>query len=420
MNLTSNHLSMDSELKLLLELVGPETVSLTQNVSSRSISSETDWPLLTGYACHHRLIPLLFEQVKKIPPGIVPVTAMNELDKQYKKSVRQCLAQTAELKRIIPALNKESIDVALLKGRALARWLYGDNCLRQSRDIDLLVKEQDIIRVDNILYQHGYKLARVASRMPLDSHRGRKFTRGRSELDYFNHDRLTTIDLHWHLSHSFHSFPVNMNDIWQHMEIQQHDHGQVKIMSASLHFIFLCYHGAKHHWLRLHWILDLAKMITRRIPDWADILDQAERAGVLPAVSLGAVLAHRFFESPIPDEITRNRVLLDTGRALADKMIPDMIKKPMEIEARVMPFMDFKRIKLGHHLQTGFPHKYLTWTDLLHPSESDYQSVKLPAPLTFLYFVVRYLNLVIKLGRRITKAIFSRFNPGKKSVAIEG
>lgn len=403
----NNHL-LTHELRIILACVGSES-TLDQSADFRKvIPKNTDWQSVIEYAQHHRLIPLIYNHLNTHYSELVPIGVLDQFKKVNEQVVRQSLAQAAELKRIIPALNQNSIDAVILKGRALAKQLYGDISMRQSRDIDLLVRKSDVIKTDSILHDLGFNIANLKSGLPLDSALGRRFIRGRPELDYISKSRSTFVDLHWHLSHSFHAFPVDMTKLWSKMRLVENEYGQVHELPLSMHFIFLCYHGAKHHWLRLHWLLDIAILINQGNLDWDYIIESAKQLGVLPAISLASILTNRFFNTPVPDLILQNSSLMDNGHKLTNLMIKDMIRNPADIENQIMPFMDFKRIKIGHRLQTRLEHRFFTWTDLIFPSETDYQSIKIPDFLFFLYFFIRPLRLAGKLIQRVLYSLAIR------------
>src|SRR4051812_17372050 len=60
-------------------------------------------------------------------------------------SAQQRAIRSLRLDRVaveaVDAMQREGIDVLLLKGPAFARWLYDDPAVRGYRDVDLLVRE---------------------------------------------------------------------------------------------------------------------------------------------------------------------------------------------------------------------------------------------------------------------------------------
>jgi hypothetical protein len=400
--------SLTDELRIILNCAGSE-LSFHEPVAVKKIITEnTDWQRVIDYTQHHRLIPQVYGHLNKHCCELVPGDVLAKLKNLNDEVIRQSLAQAASLTTIIPALNKRGIDVAILKGRALAKKLYGNIALRQSRDIDLLVRQGDVITADMAFHELGYSHSNHKTGLPLNTDIGRKFIKGRSELDYMSHKHGICIDLHWHLSLSSHAFPVDMKKLWTQMKRVQGDYGQLSELPITMHFIFLCYHGAKHHWLRLHWLQDIAILVNQGELDWSRVIVTAKRLGVLPTVILATRLAKHFFNTPLEAAVKQQtRNFTDTDN-LAGMMIGDMIRAPADIEKNVAPYMDFKRIRTGYRLQTIFKHRFLTWTDLLFPSDSDYQSIRIPASLSYLYYLVRCFRLALKLKARIIHSITHR------------
>ncbi len=64
-----------------------------------------------------------------------------------------------ELAQVVRACNDAGVPVILLKGAHLAEAVYGNIALRPMVDVDLLVKQADLMRVHDILIGQGYALA---------------------------------------------------------------------------------------------------------------------------------------------------------------------------------------------------------------------------------------------------------------------
>ena len=399
----SNHQNISTELRVVLKCASPELNPTEVSEVVALISKGIDWSLLIEFAQHHRLLPLVYTNLNRECQNLVPESVLKQLKNQYEQIIRQTLAQSAELKRITSTFHAKGLDIVLLKGWALKESLYDDVSLRQSRDIDLLVRQTDTVDADNILFKLGYKITKLKNRFKLNSHVGTQLIRRRSELDYWSSERDTYVDLHWRLSLSHGSFPIDINQLWDEMEAQGEE-GMFR-MPDSTHFVFLCYHGAKHCWLRFHWLNDIALLIQKDQLDWNLILTKAKELGVLPTIGLAVSLANLMFGAPIPEVLKNRRDILSKGEQLAFKMLPDMIRAPAEIEKRVQPFTDFKRIYFGYQLQTRLPYRFITWTDLLFPSVTDYSAINLPKRLSILYYIVRLALLIQKLVYRIVNTI---------------
>jgi hypothetical protein len=262
------------------------------------ISAGVDWPLIIELAQHHRLLPLVYTNLNRHCQDIVPVNALEHLNEHYEKNTHHNLVQAAELKRITSAFNAKELDLAVIKGWALIKPLYKDISLRKSHDVDLLVRQSDIIEADNILYGLGYKVTHLENRFRLNTQVGRRFLRRRQELDYWSDQRHTCIDLHWRLALSHSAFPLDMDRLWDDMDVVNEGNRSIHQLSDAMHFVFLCYHGAKHCWLRLHWLNDISLLMKEDQLDWDSMLNIARQLGVLPTVGLALSLANILFEAP--------------------------------------------------------------------------------------------------------------------------
>jgi hypothetical protein len=106
---------------------------------SATLDPTTDWSRLAQIACDEGAIGALRDHLSCVRPGLIPM----ELDRQL-----ACLALDRKSKmRVLEAraaaslalLTSAGIDVALLKGAALAMIVYGSFDARPMKDIDILV-----------------------------------------------------------------------------------------------------------------------------------------------------------------------------------------------------------------------------------------------------------------------------------------
>ena len=70
--------------------------------------------------------------------------------------------------------------------------------------------------------------------------------------------------------------------------------------------LLLCVHGAKHLWLNLKWISDLARLIQIRKINWLHLMEQASRLKCQRMIYLGLLLAKQLLDAPVPIHIINN------------------------------------------------------------------------------------------------------------------
>jgi len=113
------------------------------------------WTLLFDLAERHGVQPLL-SRALLLAEGLVPDNELQILKKNYLANLHKALRLSGEFIRILECLSAAGIEVMPYKGLALAETLYGDIALRQSGDIDLLVRAGDVQRVREAVRELGY------------------------------------------------------------------------------------------------------------------------------------------------------------------------------------------------------------------------------------------------------------------------
>ncbi|MGH8051437.1 MAG: nucleotidyltransferase family protein [Arenimonas sp.] len=144
------------------------------------------------------IVGLLNERIRAAGQSSdIPPELSTELARSARIKAQQSLMRESECRRILSCLSDERIDVLLLKGSALAYWLYPSAHLRECSDIDLLFcSYADAQKAVGILQTLQYSLLDPALAGTLVSF---EQTCVRNSND--NASGLE-IDLHWQLSSS--------------------------------------------------------------------------------------------------------------------------------------------------------------------------------------------------------------------------
>ena len=95
---------------------------------------------------------------------VVPASVLAALRESYERNVHKSLFLARELIRILDCLDAIGIEVIPYKGIVLSEVYYGDMALRQSGDMDLFVRGQDVARIKSAVRELGYTHARAHSR----------------------------------------------------------------------------------------------------------------------------------------------------------------------------------------------------------------------------------------------------------------
>ncbi len=246
------------------------------------------WALAT----RHRVLPLLPEQ---------PQPARSS---QLRSITHRQLAHVSELRRIADQLQGQ-IDWIALKGPALAVQLYGNLAARDSLDLDLLVRPQDVPRALAALRDLGY-IGQI-----LQGNTFRHHVRTQHELALLHSSSHPLLELQWAWAQRHYAVDRSIEECLRKAVTVSVAGRAMKVLSAEDTVLYLAVHGAKHGWSQLSLCTDFAAAALRLRPDWETVNGVAARAGLKRILAVAAELSRLMFAVAAPVEIDR------VARALA-------------------------------------------------------------------------------------------------------
>jgi hypothetical protein len=236
--------------------------------------------------------PLLAWRYREAGESTLPAPARAAL---RTAAARELLADAAE-RRAARLLTEAGVPFLVLKGAALARWLYPAPCLRPRSDLDLLFPEREVIaEAAAALAPAGYLLVDQAPPHPsyeLELHRAD---------GPFTH----TIDAHWRMANSGVYF-----DCLRFDELAAASRPVPGLDGAlGLESVHALLHACVHRLAnirdpvgdRLHWLFDI-HLLACRLDDaaWSGLIPMAvERRLAGPCASAFAVVS-ALFATPVP------------------------------------------------------------------------------------------------------------------------
>ena len=147
------------------------------------------------------------------------------------------------LERVVAALN--NIHILILKGPALAKRIFGNECYRQSADIDVWLSKKDLSHADVILKNLGYTPQTVVRRWATN------------QILYIpKHPLLLPVELHWALTQPP-LRPPCFEDAWNRRVTVYHDQFQFYTLDDTDTWMGLIFHAMQHVFALKPW-MDLA------------------------------------------------------------------------------------------------------------------------------------------------------------------
>jgi len=162
--------------------------------------------------------------------------------------------------------------------------------------------------------------------------------------------------------------------------------------------LVLCVHAAKHVWVQLSWLCDIAQLAKSQQLDWNAIQDEATRLGIERILSLNLFLAHTLLGSLLPSQIQK-RLRDDPSTTILAGEILRIIERSTRYNTESIPYFRLMmRLRERWQDQARF-----LWRLAFTPGLSEWSAVRLPKPLQPLYRLVRLSRLAKRpqLGKRI-------------------
>ena len=361
-------------------------LALARSADSRQIyrlaANIGDWNSLLNLAREHRVLPLLFSRITEIVT-VLPLAVQDQLRAEYDNNMLHNLASAAELVAVIRDFEQATIPAMPFKGVVLAASIYRDLLARPAGDLDLLINAEHLTQATAILLARGYEL-----KTPTHP----DGTPAVADYYEYHFERQTDgmiLELRWRLELTQPRFRHNlgMDWVWPRRRTAVVAGVEVPDMSPEITLLILCMHGSKHAWSRLIWICDVAQLLhISRALDWQAVIREARRSGLLRALALGALLAHRVVGAALPPDVLRRFEADATACTLARHFQENLFSSPGATPSGRMPY----NIQLlGRRDQIMF---FLS-RDFLRPNERDRAVLPLPKPLHSLYYLVRPFRL---------------------------
>jgi hypothetical protein len=268
------------------------------------LPARLDWDKILRIADYSKAQPLLFSRIKDAKERLgIPETIYNRLQNAYKNNLIRNTLVLEEFDRIGSFLKGAHVPVILLKGIFLLHTVYKEKIgLRRMEDVDILIKEEDFKKTDQLLRTLGYR--------PKGDDCG-----GRKTIMYFGHGRdnfiLAPIHLHRHIVNvslnilRLNWSKINMRYIWDSATpVGPQGSGNIFMMEPETALLSLCEHAFRHAFSRIMLLYDIHLFIEQHKDslDW-DILRRCAREwGLSVPLYMGLVLSRKTFKTAIPDD----------------------------------------------------------------------------------------------------------------------
>jgi hypothetical protein len=168
--------------------------------------------------------------------------------------------------------------------------------------------------------------------------------------------------------------------------------------------LYICVHGAKHGWITLEWICDVAETIRAQPEiDFRQVLDEAGACGSRRMFLTGIRLAHELVGAPVSDYLIAiardDRAVGALAARIANQLFNGAVQRHPDFDPWAVPLRSISgtRARVTYLVRR-----------ILAPSMGDYQLIPLPRTLFPLYWVIRPFRMAVQYGPRLLNSPSSR------------
>ena len=351
------------------------------------IRRQLDWERFFQLAEHHGVVPRVYRHLSTVPDVILP-SILDTLRQRYQTNAHRTLWLTRELLRILGHLKSRGIDALPYKGPALAEMLYGNVALRQFTDLDVLIRVADLPHVKAAVLELGYEPG-----ITLSPREERAYLASGYEYSFDSAQGKNLLEIQWQILPRFYSVGFDVDALFERGSTISVGGQSVRTLGAEDLTLVLCVHAAKHAWVQVSWLCDIAELATSPQLDWDAIQWQARRLGIERIVAVTFLLAQKLVGTPLPPFV-QARLQTDSAAASRATEILSIIERGGEYNTESTAYFRLM-LRLRERRQDQF--RFL-WRLVFTPSVSEWSAIRLPAALFPLYRVVRFFRLMGKMN----------------------
>jgi hypothetical protein len=363
-----------------------------------AVEATPDWEAIINGTRRHRVAPFVLAGLQACGSPKVPAKVLAALRELAVEAAVQSLAQVAEIGRLSRIFSDAGIRVLVLKGAVLSAQLYGDVGQRGPRDIDLLVDQDQFGPADAVLVRSGYSQIGAA----LSPRQSAAHKHWMKDFEYRHSATGTLVELHHRLTDNPNLLASDFGTLWNEREEVRLGDIAIATLPRQRLPLYLCAHGGGHGWERLRWLVDFAAAL-QQPESTARAFEAAEAAGLAPAMQHALLLAHDWLGLPVDE-----RHLASARRSAEVKSLDRLLAHLYagaawhEMPRRgswkgVLRYSVWQRLyRLS--LKPDWRYRASQWM-LEWFSPSDWDTVRLPDRLFWLYPVMRPLGWLIRRWR---------------------
>lgn len=359
------------------------------------ISQNPDWDLLVETAQAHRVFPLLYTNLAQYFQEAVPRQIAGDLKAQFLKNSALNLFLSHQLLQLLRLFEAQDIKAVSFKGPVLAEYLFGDINYRTFADLDILIGKEDLEKAVLLLRSAGF-------RFDIDLHLKQYLQLARTgyHAGLIKEQHSFLVELHWEMSGRYLPREMGLRDVQSRLRQARFLDQEIVSLAPPDLLVYLCIHGSRHYWLQLDFIICVAELLRKEKDlNWDLAYREADRFGARRMLLLGCHLAREVLgaelNTMVAVKIEDDPVVRGLGHWVENNLFAGREEKGGQL-----PYWQ----EVRYHWQTMGTVAdcfRMSMKPLFEPTHSDWESLRLPALLSGLYYVLRPVRLGVKYAKKL-------------------
>lgn len=352
-------------------------------------------------AVQHKVAGSAYAGLKSLGLSMTPANASRLKQTAMKaRLIRELIVKGASA--IIDAATAHGIPALILKGPASSKELYGNACVREYTDLDILVNLPDIGPTLPFMAALGYTPKDYREDSGSDDDRNAIIVQRSHHVVFWKNGSPFRVEMHDRAGWEKERFRRDDIDAVFGRALTLEESGyRFRAPCLADHAAIIVAHGTQHAWCLLHWLLDAAALFAR--PDYVSeskaVADHLRSLGMERQLALALSLVKRLYDVAPPLDIE------------AAAKWPDRLRGPREYAFRrlVAGGRDSARLSniIAGNTSYSFPflrtgkERLASFLELAKVPRRDIEAVSLPRSMFFVHLLLRPWFILSRRWKRL-------------------
>lgn len=369
------------ELKLIIYL----SQDTANNNSYEGNLEQIDWDEFLQLVIKHRLASHILKHSRFLAENI-PIPTYEKLMEIRLDRSKLSLNFAIHAIRIYQKFEEQQIKHCFFKGPLLSLELYQDVGFRNFRDLDILVNQKDVEKAKQIIEELGFDC--IYPRIQLSAKQQKANYKLSHHYHFIHPAQITQVELHWNITNPRSFYEQKTEDIIDNSRAISVSNYTLPYLSKINNLVYLAAHGSIHQWYRLFWLKDFSVLIANTTQEEIRKAYELSKQLHLEKCFLQARTLSELFYNTEPSVITTKKInsgVLKT--AIKSIKTTDLSQKGVKGKIQLVLY----RLRMKPTFRYHFELLYRLRTHL-----SDWEIIRLPDALFFLYYLLRPFLLIYK------------------------